>query len=174
MKRKILILLIAIPILFLSACDCENELTREGMEQQEKLRENLTEGNTNTVNYNVNEASNVNTQINLGPPKITDIWYEQLHAYYGSLPHRYSLEARGTYNNFPIYDNLVYNWSIDCGYFWQDGKNMGQSLQNDQTVEWRYDKAGECIEAKATVHAFDPEALVDDESNVFTKKLFEE
>ena len=48
---------------------------------------------------------------------------------------------------------------------------MGQTLQNGQSVEWRYDTAGECINAKATVQAADPEDF--EESESFTKKLFE-
>ena len=169
-KRKLLILLITIPLILLltSACGCEEEQTKEDLEFQKQVDEmwgNTALDNTNTVN------GNVNAQMDLGPPKITDIEYDQLHAYYGDLPHRYTLTAKGTYLDFPLDDKLSYGWSVDCGYFWQDGKNMGQTLQNGQSVEWRYDTAGECINAKATVQAADPEDF--EESESFTKKLFE-
>lgn len=80
---------------------------------------------------NASDSSGINIQ---------DLIVTQLHETYEDLPHKYNLTLIVT-----GIENINISWAIDCGYF--VGGNKGSS------VEWHYDTAGECVNAKVEVNA---------------------
>lgn len=170
-KTKLIILaLLVLGMISIVGCEscCEDDLPSGPTPRGPSL-------NTNTaVNLNTNPDSadeiTGEREFALTKPEIEGITLVQLHTG-NELPHRYDLTANGSFYPGRLTDELNYFWSIDCGYFYVNNKNVGQSTgEGGMTIEWRYDRDLECIDAKATVYASDPEGFEDGEP--FTKKLF--
>lgn len=78
-------------------------------------------------------------------PIIKDIKDTQLHTNYDDKPHRYRLQIVTT-----KLGDYRYTWEdINCGYF--VGQKDKEGEYRTQSIEWRYDTPGECVDARVTV-----------------------
>lgn len=80
----------------------------------------------------------------------------QLHANYDDSPHRYQLAVSTEAGRSPF----TYSWRIDCG------RLVGSP--NSSTVEWQYDKPGECAEATVAFAVLDANGA----GQALTQKVF--
>lgn len=72
-----------------------------------------------------------------GGVKINDLTVTQLHKNYDDIPHKYRLDVRAFGSG-----SMTAEWKVNCGYI---------TSQSGDTIEWHYDKPGECINPKVEV-----------------------